>query len=134
MASREVSSLDSYSSKLAKLIPAEVTAAYLAVNSLIPVSDGYSGLMIVTLIVLTVFCPLYLWVLQNVRGPLQLIFTTGAFPLWALNISYPRSANPADIQIKLGVALILTTLVIPLIPGLGSNTNPDPNPNPGPRS
>jgi hypothetical protein len=131
MAGREVSSLDSYSSKLAKLIPAEVTAAYLAVNSLVPVDQGYSAPVKITLIVLTVFCPLYLWVLQNVRDPLQLLFTTGAFPLWALNISYPRSENPADVQIKLGVALILVTLVIPLIPGLGSSTaNPNPRPQP----
>jgi hypothetical protein len=113
MASREVRDLDSYSSKLAKLIPGEVTAAYLAINSLVSIDDGMSWVMITSLVILAIFCPLYLWKLQNVRNVAQIAFTTAAFPLWALNISYPRI--PSIPQGVLGTALILATLAIPLI-------------------
>jgi hypothetical protein len=114
MADRNVKNDDSYSSKLAKLIPAEVSAAYLAINTLVDLSNGWDRTMLASLIVLTVFCPLYLWKLQNVRNLIQIIFTTAAFPLWALNISYARFGSP-ELQAPLGAALILATLLIPFI-------------------
>jgi hypothetical protein len=115
MVGRQVdNAADSYPAKLAKLIPAEVSAAYLAINSLVPASDGFSTIIWVSLVVLTIFCALYLWVVQNVTNILQIAFTTASFPVWALNISSTRSdaINP----IALGVILILVTVAIPLIP------------------
>jgi hypothetical protein len=129
MPSREVSNIDSYSSKLAKLIPAEVSAAYLAINSLVPIDLGFSATVIIALIILTILCPLYLWILQNVRNLVQIGFTTAAFPLWALNMSYTRSGYLTANQYVLGVILILATLIIPFISpsqkqgGNGANVN-----------
>ena len=114
MANREIATgVDDYAAKLAKLIPAEVAAAYLSINSLVPNLDTMDWRMWGSMAVLTVFCPLYLWRLQNVRGWAQIAFTTAVFPLWALNISSARlSFDPTT----LGVCLILVTLAIPLIP------------------
>jgi hypothetical protein len=115
MTGRQVdSSVESYPAKLAKLIPAEVSAAYLAINSLVPVADGFSDIMKGSLVALTVFCALYLWKVQNVTNFAQIAFTTASFPVWALNISATRSdfINPT----LLGVLLILITVAIPLIP------------------
>ena len=115
MVGRQVdNAADSYPAKLAKLIPAEVSAAYLAINSLVPASDGFSPIMMASLAILTVFCALYLWKVQNVTNILQIAFTTGSFPIWALNISSTRSdlINP----VAWGVILILATVAIPLVP------------------
>src|SRR5262245_48534179 len=108
------SSTDAYMSRLVKLIPSEVSVVYLAINSLVPLSDGFSLTMMGALVALTILCPIYLWVLQNVKSWLQIAFTTFSFPLWALNISIGRSdyLNAT----ALGVVLILVTLVIPLLP------------------
>jgi hypothetical protein len=115
MVGRQVdNAADSYPAKLAKLIPAEVSAAYLAINSLVPASEGFSLIMVASLVVLTIFCALYLWKIQNVTNVLQIAFTTASFPVWALNISSTRSdfINP----VALGVILILVTVAIPLVP------------------
>jgi hypothetical protein len=105
---------DSYPAKLAKLIPGEVSAAYLAINTLVSPDDGFSNTMVVSLIVLTIFCALYLWKVRNVTSIAQIAFTTASFPVWALNISSTRSDlfSPT----LLGVILILITVAIPLVP------------------
>jgi hypothetical protein len=113
MTGRQVDNIDPYSAKLSKLIPGEVSAAYLAINSLVSLDQGYNAIIIGSLIVLTILCPLYLWKLRNVRNRLQIAFTTASFPLWALNISNGRSEEIN--QTVMGVVLILVTLVIPLI-------------------
>jgi hypothetical protein len=113
---RQVNSeADSYSAKLLKLIPAEVSAAYLAINSLVPMQNGFDVTMKLSLVVLTIFCPLYLWRLGNVSSWLQVLFTTASFPLWALNISSARVSDWIS-PIVLGVILILVTVAIPLVP------------------
>lgn len=109
------STTDSFASKLAKLIPAEVSAAYLAINSIVDVNQGFSLMMLASLIALTMFCALYLWKVLNVTSPLQIVFTTASFPVWALNISSARLAGQIDAS-TLGVILILVTVAIPLIP------------------
>lgn len=114
MATRQVDSVtDTYATKLAKLIPAEVSAGYLAINSLVPITNGFSLVMIASLCILTILCPAYLW-LQGVRNVWQISFTTACFPVWALNISAVRSAF-LDAT-TLGVILILITVTAPLIP------------------
>jgi len=113
------STADTYSSKLLKLIPAEVSAAYLAINSLVSAEAGFDRTMQLSMLVLAILCPFYLWKLGNVTSWLQIAFTTLSFPLWALNISASRLATlnldwltPTG----LGVALILVTATIPLVP------------------
>jgi hypothetical protein len=115
MAGRQIDdTTDTFASKLAKLIPAEVSAAYLAINSIVDVNVGFNSTMWASLGALTVFCALYLWRVLNVTSPLQIAFTTASFPVWALNIS---SARISWIDgSTLGVILILATVAIPLIP------------------
>jgi hypothetical protein len=115
MAGRQIdNTTDSFASKLAKLIPAEVSAAYLAINSIVDVNVGFNSTMWVSLIALTVFCALYLWRVLSVTSLLQIVFTTAAFPVWALNISSAR-INWIEGS-TLGVILILATVAIPLVP------------------
>jgi hypothetical protein len=116
MASRQINDVtDSFASKLAKLIPAEVSAAYLAINSIVNIDEGFSPKMWASLAALTVFCALYLWKVLGVTSQLQIAFTTASFPVWALNISSARLIDRIDSS-TLGIALILVTVAIPLIP------------------
>jgi hypothetical protein len=121
---REIQPLDSYSAKILKLIPAEITAAYLSINSLVDQSDGFSTLMIIALCILTFLCPFYLR-LTNVRNVLQIGFSTISFLLWAINISASRLIEYSFFSPSaLGVILILWTMLIPLIPAERSNAMP----------
>ncbi len=109
---REIDSdTDDYSAKLLKLIPAEVSAAYLSINSLVSLEEGFSGKMWLSLIALTLMCYLYLTMLRGVRNQVQAIFTTISFPVWAANISAARFAN-IDPTI-FGIILILITVASP---------------------
>jgi hypothetical protein len=118
MAGRQIdNATDSFATKLAKLIPAEVSAAYLAINSIVDMDEGFSPKIWISLGALTVFCALYLWKVLGVRSLLQIAFTTASFPVWALNISSARLVGQIDPS-TLGVILILVTVAIPLIPTL----------------
>jgi len=112
--------VDNYSAKLAKLIPAEVSAAYLSINSIVPDPDIMDWHMWGSMLVLTVLCPIYLWRLQNVRSGVQIAITTAAFPVWALNISASRLTID---HVSLAILLILVTLAIPFLPGAEQNTS-----------
>ena len=84
------SGVSDYLSKLYKIIPAELTAAYLAISSFL--TDPANGLANVWLlfgfgIFLTVLTPIYLTRLQGVRNPFQLVVSTVSFPIWAVCIS-----------------------------------------------
>lgn len=106
-------STDNYSAKLAKLIPAEIAAAYLSINSLVGYPEQMDYNVIMALVVLTILCPFYLKKVQKVDNIYQLCFTTAVFPLWALNISIARlTISP----VTMGVILILVTVMIPLVP------------------
>lgn len=113
--SREINSTDSYSERLLKYIPAEVSAAYLAINSLVPTPNGMSSTMWISVVVLAALCALYLWRLQGVTSIVQILITVSLFFLWAANISSIRIENLVNSN-NLGVALILATAAIPVLP------------------
>lgn len=112
----------SYLDKLYKLIPAEVTAAYTAIASLTsdPDTPNASIIMLTAFAVLLVCVPFYLSRLQGVSNQRQIAVSTVSFPVWAANISstalienYPTYLS----GVVLGVALILWTVITPLLLG-----------------
>lgn len=79
-----------YLERLYKIIPVELTAAYLAISSLLTDRTnmlGNSYTLLAFAVLLTVLTPLYLYRLQNVRSRSQLIVSTVSFPVWAVCIS-----------------------------------------------
>ena len=77
---------DEYSDKLAKLMPAEGTAALLAIDNLVPNQSGTDGWMLFTFVVIGLF--VFFWA-RNVRGihdGMQLGFLTLGYVIWAANI------------------------------------------------
>ena len=111
---------NAYLDRLYKLIPTELTAAYIATASLIdPVNNGREHLWLlpVSYGVLQVLVPIYMWRLQGVRDIAQIVVSSISFPIWAANASSIIVSEEFNFinGVMLGVVLILWTLVIPLV-------------------
>lgn len=111
---------NAYLDRLYKLIPTELTAAYVAIASLIdPVNLGEQHLWLlpVSYGVLQILVPVYMWRLQGVRDVAQLAVSSLSFPIWAANVSSIIVSEKFSFVsgVALGVILILWTLIIPLV-------------------
>jgi hypothetical protein len=116
MMSREVESSDSYTDRVKKLIPAEVSAAFLAINASIPLDDNFTYFVIGFFVVLAIICIFYLRAMEHVTSLGQLLFISGvAFPVWALNIAIDRIDFMQDKLFLASGLLVLVTLVVPLL-------------------
>ena len=118
--SREVATNDSYLDKVKKLIPAEVAAAFLAINASIPLDDSKLKFAFGFFVILIPICVAYLRVFERVSNWLQIAFISGiAFPVWALNIAIDRvEFLQGNLFIASGL-LVLVTLIVPLFAGRG---------------
>ena len=109
-----------YLDKLYKIIPAELTAAYLAVASFLtdandPLANAQT--LIVFAVFLTILTPFYLSRLQKVGNRVQLIVSTISFPVWAMCISTSivTLLVPAITPQLITVVMIAWVLVTPLL-------------------
>jgi hypothetical protein len=110
---REVKVNQDYKSKLLKLIPSEIIAAYLVIEGIIPENRKYIGTLVVSIILLFMV-PLYLRKIYNVRRIGQHIFVMFAFLIWIYSLGGPfRYWNIWEAWIGSSL-LILYTLAIPL--------------------
>jgi len=114
--------IDGYFAKLAKYIPAEITAAFLAVNYLLDnASPAISGNMYwAVFAVIVVVTPLYFWMVSIIEGKdkpdiPQLIVAPIAFVIWAFALGGPFIAALSWYQPALAqVAVVLATVIIPI--------------------
>jgi hypothetical protein len=110
---REVKINQDYKSKLLKLIPSEIVAAYVVIEGIIPDERKYLGTLVVSLILL-IMVPLYLRKIYNVRRVGQNIFVMVAFVVWIYSLGGPfKFWNIWEAWIGSSL-LILYTLAIPL--------------------
>jgi len=105
---REVDPTDNYLVKIVKLIPAEVSAAYVAINSLLPYQDQWPILVVAGLILLVTCYFLIRWQTDSSR---QAAVTCLAFLIWAVNISGNFYADQ-DLRAVLGVILVLSSIFL----------------------
>jgi hypothetical protein len=110
---REVKIDQDYKSKLLKLIPSEIVAAYLVIEGIIPDERKYIGTLITSLILL-VLVPLYLRKIYHVHRFGQHVFVMLAFVIWVYSLGGPfKFWNIWEAWIGSSL-LILYTLSIPL--------------------
>ena len=113
-----------YKSKLLKLIPSEIIAAYMAIQSVFggqviqvgerDLTQVVGWLVFVALLVLT---PLYLVKIHKVKSKAQIILTVLSFPVWVYTIGGPfKMAGWYQPQIAACI-LVVWTLIIPLVIG-----------------
>ena len=120
---RLVEADDTYLDRVAKYVPIEVVAAYLAINRLFLVTDPNRG-PFVTLEVAFGLCwlatPLYVWRLAQVSPPKRwkahAVVSSIAFPIWGFAIGGLLFKDWADQPTLPSVLLILFSLFAGLIP------------------
>jgi len=106
--------VDNYTARLVKYIPVEIVGAYLAIDNLARIQEPVNiTLLWVTFAVLMVLTPLYLFKIEKVRKPNQLLLSTGSFVVWVLALPGPF-VGLVD-PIYSATALILYTVAIPVI-------------------
>ncbi len=110
---REVKTDQDYKTKLLKLIPSEIVAAYILIGGIIPADYKYWGTLI-TAIIMLVLIPFYLRRLYDVKRLGQIIYIMIAFVIWIYTLGEPFR-HWGIWQEWIGSALlILYTLTIPL--------------------
>jgi hypothetical protein len=112
---REIKPEQDYRSKLLKLIPSEIVAAYMVLHGVIPGEHAKWGLIIVTLVLL-IITPFYLKKFERVKKNLQIIFSSVTFLVWVYSLGGGPFAhwNMYEPWIA-SVVLVLWTLIIPLL-------------------
>jgi hypothetical protein len=107
-----------YLDRVRELVPTEVTAAFVAINSLIPFHSDNNTYVLIFFAFLVVACWLYLNQFQGIVSIQQLVFTSLiAFPVWAFNIAMARFDFVADRTFIPAAVLILVTVFAPLFAG-----------------
>ena len=110
---REVKTDQDYKSKLLKLIPSEIIAAYILIWGIIPADYKYWGSLITAAIML-VLIPFYLRRLYDVKRLGQIIYIMIAFVIWIYTLGEPFRQWGIWQEWIGSVLLILYTLTIPL--------------------
>ncbi len=107
---------DGYATRLLKYIPSEVIALYLTLTSLLK-SSGDTGLPLEWIVFAfgVLVTPLYLWRIQRVHKPLQLVISTGAFAAWAFALGGPFASLGWYTPTYGGMFLSIYTFLIPVI-------------------
>ena len=114
---RNIESNSNYQDKLLKLIPAEIVAAYVAL-------DGIAGtipaqrfkFLIVAICILLVINYFYLLKLHKVKSKLQIFITEISFLVWIFSLGGPFLDFLWYNSAWGSAVVILWTLVIPLFP------------------
>ncbi len=110
---REVKTDQDYKSKLLKLIPSEIVAAYILIGGIIPADYKYLGTL-VTAVIMLVLIPFYLRRLYDVKRLGQIVYVMIAFVIWIYTLGEPFR-HWGIWQEWIGSALlIIYTLTIPL--------------------
>lgn len=95
--SRDVKSSDDYTSRLLKLLPAEITGAYLAIRLVVPseTSQGDGAIAVFAILILLI-SPWFMWRVLQMRHTKQILFLMFSYIVWVANIEISRISDHAD--------------------------------------
>ncbi|KPL13711.1 MAG: hypothetical protein AMS23_00660 [Bacteroides sp. SM1_62] len=110
---REVKTDQDYKTKLLKLIPSEIVAAYILIVGIIPADYKYWGTLI-TAVIMLVLIPFYLRRLYDVKRLGQIIYIMIAFIIWIYTLGEPFRQWGIWQEWIGSALLVLYTLTIPL--------------------
>jgi hypothetical protein len=92
--SREISKADDYSTRLLKLLPAEITGAYLAVRVICnPESNTNDGWILFFAIMILVIAPSFMRRVLGMQNWTQIIFLMFTYVVWIANFDIDRIAK-----------------------------------------
>ena len=110
---RAITSENDYRTKLLKLIPAEIVAAYLSIDNIIPEGAGRAWLLTGSSLVLFIILPFYLHLVFKVTNRWQRVVTMGSFLVWVYSLGGPFNEWDYYNRPLAAVILILWTLMLP---------------------
>jgi len=116
---QEITPQSTYSDRLTRIIPAELIAAFIAIDGITSVDPEARPLALwVSTIALTLAVPFYLWFVHQVRNAIQLIISAFSFVVWVFSIGGPFLTDVTLWYRPVwgSVALILWTTVVPIFP------------------
>jgi len=88
---RDVRSADDYVARLLKLLPAEITGAYLGVRTILtPESNENDWVILVFAIIIFVIAPFYMYFLLKMRYIMQMVFLLFSYVVWVANVEIQR--------------------------------------------
>jgi hypothetical protein len=108
---------DPYASTVLKYIPTEIVGAYLVIQGFLvglSPSMAYWTTLGVSAALL-VLCPLYIFFIQEVKKPAQLIVTSISYLVWLYTLEGPFTYWGVHDSRIASAILVVWTLVIPLI-------------------
>ena len=113
---RTIENNSDYRDKLLKLIPAEIVGAFLAIQGIVESQfDIRRNVLIFATIALFVMTPVYLRYVFSVTNRLQLFVSAVSFLIWVFSIGGPFLSWEWYVPAYGSVALILWTLIIPVL-------------------
>jgi len=113
---RQIKQENNYQSRLLKLIPSEIIAAYLVIVGFIPPDYAHSKILLTVITaVLLVLIPFYLVSFQSVKGVFQIIFTSVSFLVWVYSMGGPFMYFGFYEPVIGSTLLVLWTLLIPFV-------------------
>jgi hypothetical protein len=104
-----------YLDKVKELIPAEVSAAFLAINSAIPIDDRNNKWLYGFFVALLLLCALYVKLVKNASYVRFVFITLIVFPVWAMNIAVARSDFLSNNTWLPASVLFIVTATSPLV-------------------
>lgn len=110
---RQIEPTNEFRSKLLKLIPSEIVAAYMVLQGIIPEESGKWGLIVVSLVLL-IITPFYLSRFEKVKKASQIAFSTVSFVVWVYTLGGPFVHWNIHKPWIASIVLVLWTLIIPL--------------------
>ena len=108
---------DDFKSRLVKMIPGEVVAAYLACNTAITQFGGDKEWYWVILGIILIVLPFYLTRVMNITDKVQIILMCIAFVIWCTTLEKPfdQWLSPSSKrQLVSTLALTLFTFIVPI--------------------
>jgi len=114
---------DTYRERLVKYVPVESIALYITVYGICSYVLGNSGWFSVLarwiLIAGIVGTWLWLWKIENIHSPVQLVISTAGFVVWVLALGVPPFADlPFYNQILFSLLLPVWIFLSPLVVGI----------------
>lgn len=114
--------IDDYKTKLAKYIPGEIIAAYVAIDVIIKSATKFSeGVYWIVFLALLVLTPLYVWRVTTEppkkAAIAQIVVSTIAFFVWVFALGGPFASLGWYVPVYGAILLVIYTAAIPVVVG-----------------
>ena len=111
-----IKATDSPTEKFAKILPADVTAAFLSIKAGLEAALGQGDdahAIVYSFVAILVVCPFYFAILMNVKNVLQNVFLCLSFVVFGLSIASVDFINVSPPQYA--TAITIASIVLPIV-------------------